>query len=236
MSGTIRPPDPCIRGVTTRYMAVDSADATRRLLHLAFRDCRTVLDLTYGAGGFWRQPLPPGIALVTNNPDPASPADLHVDFTATGLADGAYDLVIYDPPHLADGGKRSIMARRFGTVKGTAGLRALIEAGAREAVRVAAVGLLVKVADHCHGGEFLPLSDWVKAAVGLRPYFDLHTYRPQPLRDPKWCAVRAPRSNGATYLAFRRDGHRHRDFDALYSKQEAHADRMRPNITVRGVA
>jgi hypothetical protein len=127
----IRPPDSSIRGVPMHYMPVVSAAATRRILHLAYRDCWTVLDLTYGAGGFWRDPLPPGIALTTNNPDPASAADLHVDFTATGLADSAYDLVIYDPPHLADGGRRSIMAARFGTVKGTAGLRALTEAGAR---------------------------------------------------------------------------------------------------------
>src|SRR3712207_9308891 len=56
----IRPPDPIIRGTTLAYMPIDGHEATRRLVHLAFRDAHTALDLTYAHGGFWREPLPPG--------------------------------------------------------------------------------------------------------------------------------------------------------------------------------
>ena len=115
----IRPPDPLVRGVTLAYMPIASHEATRRLVHLAFRDAHTALDLTYAHGGCWRDPLPPGLRLTTSNLDPVSAAELHLDFTATGWPDDSFDLVVYDPPHVADGGATSIMARRFGTVKGT---------------------------------------------------------------------------------------------------------------------
>jgi hypothetical protein len=216
-----RPPDPAIRGVTTTYMLVRSHEAVRRLIHLVFRDAHTALDLTAGqSDAFWRAPLPPGLHVVTNNLDTQNRADLHLDFRSTGLPDGAYDLVCYDPPHLADGGKTSIMASRYGTVRGTAALRSLIVAGALEAWRVAAVGLLVKLADHAHGGEHHLLADWVKTAILERPYTVLHTFKSVSLEDRKWKAERVPRNNGAVYLAFRKDGHRHRDFDRLYERQQ----------------
>ena len=218
---SIRPPDTAILGTTLEYMAVPSHEATRRLVHLAFRDAHTALDLTYAHGGFWREPLPPGLRLATNSLDPNAGAELCLDFTRTGLPDDAYDLAVYDPPHVADGGVGSIIARRFGTVRGTDALRETIVAGALEAWRIAAVGILVKVTDHSHGGEFLSQSDWVKAATPVRPYFVLHTYRGGHLRDGKHHVQRVPRSNGAVYPAFRRDGHRHKDFDRLYARQPA---------------
>ena len=217
----IRPSDPLVRGVPLAYMAAPSHAATRALVHVAFRDAHTALDLTYAHAGFWREPLPPGLRLATNNLDPRSGAELHLDFTRTGLPDAACDLAVYDPPHVADGGMRSIMARRFGTVRGTGALREMIEAGAREAWRVAAVGILVKVTDHAHGGEFLSQSDWVKAVIPAHPYVVLHAYRGGHLRDGKHRVQRVPRSNGAVYLAFRKDGHRHKDFDRLYARQPA---------------
>jgi len=217
----IRPPDPAIRGVTRTFMGIESDAAVRRLVHLVFRDAHSALDLTFAHGAFWREPYPPGLCVTSNNRDPGSGADLHLDFTATGLPDGAYDLVVYDPPHIADGGERSIVARRFGTIATTPALRDLIVAGCREAWRVASVGVLVKVADHSHGGELLPLSDWVKGVLPVAPYAVLHTFRRGYLRDGKHRAVRVPRNNGATYLAFRKDGHGHRDFDQLYARQGA---------------
>lgn len=217
----IRPPDTAIVGSTLTYGRYSSAEACRRLVHLAFRDAHTALDLTYAHRGFWADPLPPELTITSNNLDAAADADLHVDFTATGLPAGSYDLVIYDPPHVADAGSASIMGQRFGTVKGTAGLRNLIQTGTVEAWRVARIGILVKVADTNHGGELLRLSDWVTAVVPEQPYTVLHTYRPMHLADGKWKAVRVPRSNGAIYLAFRKDGHKHRDFDRLYSRQQA---------------
>jgi hypothetical protein len=115
----IRPPDPAIVGTTLTYMPIKSAEAVRRLVDLAFRDAHTALDLTYAHGGFWRDPLPPGLQLTTSNRDLSSRVGLHLDFTATGLPEGSYDLVVYDPPHIANAGQASIMgARRLSFVGG----------------------------------------------------------------------------------------------------------------------
>ena len=215
----IRPPDPAIHGSTLRLAPYDSAEATRRYIDLAFRDAHTAIDLTFAAGCFWKRPNPPGLTITTSNIDPSSAADLHLDFTATGLPDDAYDLAVYDPPHLADLGVDSIMGRRFGTVKGTPGLKLLVTAGVREAWRIARVGIVVKLADHSHGGAFLQLSRWCVQALDVEPYFVAHTYRP-PLRDSKWKVQRVPRNNGADWLIFRKDGGRHLDFDRLYDRQQ----------------
>jgi hypothetical protein len=222
-SRLIRPPDLAMVGTTMRYMPITSSEAVRRLVHLAFRDAHTALDLTYAHQGFWTDPLPPGLTLTTNNLDPTSSADLHLDFRSTALSDGAYDLVVYDPPHIADGGRNGILARRFGTVRGIPALRELIQAGAREAWRIAAIGVLMKVADHAHQGEHHALTDWIKAAIPMPVYTDLHTIRPTYLRDGRHRVTRVPRSNGATYLVFRKTGHRHVDFDRLYARQEGRA-------------
>lgn len=221
----IRPPDPSIKGRTLMYGPYSSAEATRRYIHLAFRDAHTALDLTVASGGFWRSHAPPGLDVTTNNLDPSSVADLHLDFTDTALPDGSYDLVVYDPPHLADLGAESIMGRRFGSATGSDGLDQLVTAGVREAWRIARIGILVKLADSSHGGEFLQLSGWVAEQFDVRPYFVAHTTR-SPLEDGKWKVQRVPRSNGAVYLVWRKAGHEHRDFDAMYESQERRSVRQ----------
>lgn len=221
----IRPPDRSVKDRTLAYGAYSSAEATRRYIHLAFRDAHTAIDLTAAYGGFWKPPAPPGLAITTNNLDPSSRADLHLDFTDTGLDEGAFDLAVYDPPHLADLGADSIMGKRFGSATGSVGLDELVTAGVREAWRIARLGILVKLADSSHGSEFLQLSRWVADQFDARPYFVAHTTRP-PLEDGKWKVQRVPRSNGAVYLVWRKDGHQHRDFDALYERQEARSVRQ----------
>lgn len=201
-------------------MPIGSAEANRRLIHLAFRDAHTALDLTYGAGRFWQDPLPPGLTVTSNNLDPEAPTDLHLDFTATDLPSGSHELVIWDPPHLMDGGKDSIMAARYGTVKGILGLMTMIHNGALEAWRIASVGILVKVIDSSHGGELIRLSDWVQRAIRQDPYILMHTYRPGYVRDGKHKVFRVPRNNGAVWLCFRKDGPKHLDFDRLYERQQ----------------
>ena len=215
----IRPSDPAIVGTALRYMPITSADAVRRLVDLAFRDCHTAIDLTYAHGGFWKRPYPPGLSLTTSNIDPSSDADLHLDFTATALPSESYDLVVIDPPHLADLGADSIMGRRFGTVKGTSGLALLVTAGVREGWRISRVGVLVKLADTSHGGEFLQLSRWAVDALGVEPYFVTHTIRP-PVGDGRRKVQRVPWNNGAVWLIFRKDYGKHVSFDDLYARQQ----------------
>jgi hypothetical protein len=159
--------------------------------------------------------------VTSNNLDPRAATDLHLDFTATGLAAGSYDLVVYDPPHVADGGVSGIMTQRYGSIRTTSALRELIEAGAREAWRVSSAGVIVKVTEHHHGGRFLDQSAWIAQALGVPLYTKLSTVRTAGLMSSgRWKAERVPRSNGAVYLVYRHDGPAHIDFDALYRRQE----------------
>ncbi len=216
----IRPPDSQLGDDTgLRIGRYSSAEAVRILLHCFFRDAHTAFDLTYGAGRFWKPPYPPGLTVVTNNVDPSAPTDLHVDYTATGLPDAAYGVALWDPPHLPHLAPTSFMARRYGTVRSTAAFRAMIEAGAREAWRIAGVGIIVKLADFPNGGAYLPLTSWACEALGVLPCYVMHTIgRPSPRPDGE--IGRVPRNNGADWLVFRKDGHRYPDFVALYERQQ----------------
>jgi hypothetical protein len=220
---TIRPPDPVLKGQTALIYMTETPShlAVRHLLHLAFRDCVTVLDLTYGAGGFWNDPLPPGITVLRNILDASREAEFHRDYGETGLPASSADLVAFDPPHTADNGEGGHFKQRYGgTVKGNIALMADIRTGVAEAWRLASIGILVKVADSSHGGEYLPESTWVQQEVGRVPYAVIHTVKPHPILDPKHRVQRVPKSNGAVYLAFRKDSHRHKNWDALYERQE----------------
>jgi hypothetical protein len=232
----IRPPDPVLGGDTgLRIGTYSSAEATRILLHCFFRDAHTAVDLTYGAGRFWKAPHPPGLMLTSNNIDPNAPTDLHVDFTATGLPDRSYDAVIWDPPHLPHLAPTSFMAQRYGTVRSSAAFQTMIEDGAREAWRIARVGIIVKLTDFPNGGEYLPLTSWAYEALGVRPCYVMHTVgRPSP--RPKGEIGRVPRNNGADWLVFRRDGNRYPDFISLYERQETTLSRVARLVSARRCA
>jgi len=196
--------------------------AVRWCLHLGFRDAVSVIDMTYGGRRCWSEPLPPGIVLTTNDIDPARGADFRLDYRATGLPDRFCDLALFDPPHTGDNGKNGHFGRRYGgTAKGNAAVIEDVVAGAIEAWRVASVGIIVKIIDSSHGSEWISLADAVKAAIPMRLYFELVTVKRTGIPDPKHRAHRVPGNNGAIYLLFRRDGHKHRDFDKLYRQQQA---------------
>ena len=221
VGGCIRPRDPKVIGLTTTHMPIPPADVIRRLLQLAFRDAHTVLDLTYAAGCFWRDPLPPEIMLTTSNIDPSADTDLHLDFTATGLPDGAYDVVVIDPPHNPDAGVSSFMRARYGTAQGTDGLKRLIEDGVQEALRISRRGVIVKVQDQAHGSEFIEETEWVRHALAMPLYFKLEQLgRPTLGHGRRKLHQRVPYKGASTYLVFRKDGHKHRDFDQEYLRQQ----------------
>jgi hypothetical protein len=109
---------------------------------------------------------------------------------------------------MADGGKTSIMANRYGTYR-WCDLEPAIRAGTREAWRVARLGTVIKLCDYVHGSRYRRLTAWAIAELG-EPYDVVHQVRP-PLHDGKW---REPQlsaySNGSTYLIWRKDGPVHR--------------------------
>jgi hypothetical protein len=179
-----------------RYMAAKPAAIVSAMLRVHFPDARTALDLTPGRGRFWD-----GTAHVEVTASAA-------DFRCLPHADGAFDVAIYDPPHIADGGADGIMAKRFGTYK-AGDLEPTIRAGCREAMRVGRLGCIVKVTDHVHCQRFIWQTGWVSDELGT-PYDVVHQVRPRNLEDGNWRNVFSARSNGAVYLAFRHGDQLHR--------------------------
>ncbi|HLZ28484.1 MAG TPA: hypothetical protein VKV73_14285 [Chloroflexota bacterium] len=173
---------------------VSPAAIVQGLLRVCFPDALTVLDLTIGAGCFWR-----GAAVFVT----ASTADFrHLD-----IADQTYDVAAIDPPHLGDLGANSVMRKRYGTYV-AADLEQVFRQGCREAMRVARLGVIVKVTDHVHGQKFVCETAWVLEELGT-PFEMVHGQH-DPLVFPGWQdPPLSARNNGSTYLAFRRGTQRH---------------------------
>jgi len=128
-----------------------NADAVHDLRNVYFRDGRRIVDLTYGAGGWWKRHRPDGLEISTS------------DFTALPYPDGAFDTVCYDPPYIPHSGTSTspnadAFRDRFGLTKRTGPeLLAMILAGADEAARItepAAGFLVVKCMDFVDASRF----------------------------------------------------------------------------------
>lgn len=119
----------------------------------------TVLDVTYGRGGWWK----------TWQPEPSKfqwhdIATDGVDFTDLPYADRTWDTVCYDPPYICAGGTNTSTAgdfqQRFGVDGGRSrdALDALMVAGLLESARVCSEYLLVKCMDFVDSNVFVPMT------------------------------------------------------------------------------
>jgi hypothetical protein len=174
----------------------------------------SILDVTPGAGNFWKA----GVPL------PARKLDASLaDFRALPFADHSWDVVAFDPPHLAGLGKSSYFRSRYGTYQASE-LPEVIRQGAIESWRVARLGLLVKVTDHVNSAHFKRESQWVIEAIGQEPYEVVHVLH-AAVGTARWPDQQmSARNNGSTLLVFKRG--------SKYRKRKA---ALQPS-TVSGVA
>jgi hypothetical protein len=179
---------------------MSSADIVAACLRVYWPNARTVLDPTWGNGRFWQRDVPVeviGRDIVTGAPGGTC------DVRALRDADNSFDVAVFDPPHIADGGRDGVMARRYGTYASD-DLRDLVRDGSREVFRVGRFGCLIKVCDGVHGGKFVRMSRWVVDQLG-EPFDVVHATRKRPLIDPKWNGQRHAYSNGSTFLVYCKD-------------------------------
>ncbi len=133
----------------------------------------SVLDVTYGRGGWWRDWEPTeflGHDIATDG----------VDFRHLPHADRSWDAVVFDPPYVPQGGPSTDESSedfrdRYGitTPRTQAALEALIAAGLAEAARVARRFVLIKCMDYVTGGRFVPMTYRV-AGVALELGLKFH--------------------------------------------------------------
>lgn len=116
-----------------------------------------VLDVTYGRGLFWTEYRPANLTTHDIEMD-------GVDFRRLPEPDSTFDVVAFDPPYIAQGGRETStmpdFMDRYGLVdvpKTTRELDLLIWGGMVEAKRVLKSGgrLLVKCMDYINGGRYV---------------------------------------------------------------------------------
>ena len=187
-----------------------SAQVVAKLLRVLFPDARTVCDLTYGNGAFWRG-ADTGLDVTGIDRDPARARDVCADFTRLPFAAGAFDVCIFDPPYLADVSRSNpgLMGRRFGSYRTVEDVKAAVQAGCREAWRVSGLGVIVKVQNHTHGQRSVRMTRWVEDVFPHDAYGQVELARPHKLRDPKWGEQLSVYSNSATFLAYRHGSQLH---------------------------
>lgn len=111
----------------------------------------SVLDVTYGRGGWWRRYQPAtfrGHDLATDG----------VDFRELPYSDRSWDAVCFDPPYLPQGRGTDPRGAEFRDRYGlaevqTGGLGELVREGIAECSRVARTWLLVKCCDYVNGSR-----------------------------------------------------------------------------------
>lgn len=178
-----------------------------QILRVYFPDATTAFDATGGDGGFWDGSEP--VEVTALYVDPSRVDGAAGDFRKLDEDDASYDVVLFDPPHLADSSAGAIMAARYGTVPDDE-IADVVRDGCCEAWRVARLGVIVKVTDHVHGQQYVRESDWVVQAIGQSPYDEVYQVREHATIDPKWQEQLSAYNNGATYLIFRKDGPLHK--------------------------
>jgi len=178
-----------------------------QILRVYFPEAQTAFDATGGDGGFWDGSERVQVTALYVDPERSDRAT--GDFRQLDYADDSFDVALFDPPHLADGGADSIMSEKFGTYADE-DLPDAIRDGVCEAWRVARLGIVVKVTDHVHGQRYVLESDWVRDALGQAPFDEVYQIRPGAMIDPKWEEQLSAYNNGSTYLIFRKDGPLHK--------------------------
>ena len=177
------------------------------------RPPRRILDATVNAGRFWAGSRRPVIGLdIDIRHRPAVVAD----HARMPFADGCFDVVVYDPPHVPNQGKDR--AKDFNTRFGLV-LKASPDQGynfahlyppfVREAYRVLEPEgiLFAKIADYVHGHRFQWAHvEMIRAAVaaGFTACDCIIKIRKGPIRDPRWKKAHHSRRHHCYWLVFRK--------------------------------
>jgi SAM-dependent methyltransferase len=192
----------------------EDAELLERLLDFYPRTPpRRILDATVNGGRFWKGSKRPTIGL---DIEPKHCPNLVADNTNMPFRDRAFDVVVYDPPHIPNQGKdkKKDFNSRFGLL-----LRSSKENHytfshtfppfVREAYRVLkAEGILFcKITDYVHHHRYQWAHiEFFNAAreAGFTPCDCIVKIRKGPIIDPKWKRAHHSRRQHCYWLVFRK--------------------------------
>lgn len=167
-----------------------------------------ILDATYGNGSFWKGFAK--LAMVTGLDSQMGKAkDIVADFRSMPFPDGAFPLVIYDPPFQPQTVSGIIGDRFSKPVSGIGQLRKLVEAGLQECWRVTNDGLIVKVQDYIHNHKPVWMSMWAHQCLGEPwDFVVLRSGKRKKLKAANWSRQLSVWRNHSTFWIYRKKGKR----------------------------
>lgn len=180
-----------------------NAELVESLLSLCFRGTPTILDVTYGSGMFWKGSARNVVGCDKNQ---GRSRNVVCDFTRLPFPDGAFDVVVFDPPfqpknNISPG---NIIELRFTKVPGgTRGVRQLVDAGLKEAWRVSRLGVIYKCQDYIDARKPVWMSLWAYDLLGP-PYEMVYRRQPSKLTSSKWKTQQSARRNHTNFMVWTR--------------------------------
>jgi SAM-dependent methyltransferase len=172
-----------------------------------------ILDATVNAGRFWEGSKRKVVGL---DIDPGVKPDIVADNTNMPFADEAFEVVVYDPPHVPNQGKdrEKDFNTRFGLVIKSSAKQGynfshMYPPFCKEAYRVLKHDgvLFCKIADYVHGHRF----QWAHVeminaavAVGFTACDCIVKVRKGPITDPKWKKAHHARRQHCYWIVFRK--------------------------------
>lgn len=199
--------------MTDRPQSVQGTDqgALAALLSVHAAPSPRVLDCTYSRGSMWRGfKADPALGhQVCADLADIEGLDVRADFTALPFIPLSFDVIVFDPPHIADGGANGMMTRRYGTAGAGRAMRDWFGPFLTEACRVLQPGgvVLAKIADGIHGGTY----QWEHVAfleavrdVGMEAVDCVIRVRTNTVNDPKWRRVLHMRRAHVYWIAARK--------------------------------
>lgn len=175
-----------------------------------------ILDPTYGLGVFWRRVDRERLVAADIDPVKGACAGLRCDYRALPFPDGTFDTVVFDPPYVAPGGRKTTSVpefwERYGMADTPSNPRGLYEynnEGFYEAERVASSGahILYKSQDYIWGGKLNAVTHWIiteaETLLDLE-YIDRLELLTSPRPQPKGRRQLHARRNLSTLLVFRK--------------------------------
>ena len=193
--------------VRAAHTWTSNAELLADVAKLYISDDAEVLDPTYGRGTWWK----------IFRPEHLTTHDIRldgVDFRALPEADATFDVVAYDPPYIAPGGRKTSTIDdfndRFGLTDAPCTpmeLRHYIAAGLKECARVTKPKgrILVKAMDYVTSGAFFPGTHYVVSdalELGLRYVDRFEHVRPRLGVQPNHARQLHARRNLSTLLVF----------------------------------
>ncbi len=172
------------------------------------RDSDTILDPTYGEGGWWTKWMPRRLII----------HDFYtlddVDFRNLPEPDGSVNVVAFDPPYVSVGGRKTSTLPRYQARYGMdrsgktpAEVQELMDLGTKEAYRVLKPKgvLLLRCQDYISGGKFWPGTFYsMRTAVDCGfTLVDRLERISSPRPQPSGRTQRHARRNLSTLLVFR---------------------------------